>query len=253
MRKLIIANWKENPVTEQEATALFRGIAKAKRGDNVDVVICPPTLYLVGMAKLFQKLSNKKNLALGAQDIFWEETGAFTGQVGPKMIQALGVSYVILGHSERRKWVGETDDMVNKKLLLALEDGLNVVLCVGESLAVQSEGIAAAKKFIKEQLKKDLANLGKVSKKSKGSLIVAYEPIWAIGTGKNADSKYAAAITDFIKKTVASLVSSRKIRVLYGGSVNSKNSKDYVQYKEVDGALVGGASLSVSDFAIIIK
>ena len=243
MQKLLIANWKENPSSEAKAFALFHETAKAagkiKKG-SAEIVVCPPFIYLESIAAAFRKMPShaKKHLSIGAQDVFWEEKGAFTGQVGPKMLKSLGVRYVIIGHSERRKYAKETDVVVNRKIKLALKDKLSVVLCVGESVAVRKKGMRAAEVFIKNQLKKDLAGI-------RGKVIVAYEPIWAIGTGKNDNPEDAAHIARFIKKTADA-------GVLYGGSVNSKNVRNYVQYKEISGALVGGASLRPKEFAKMI-
>jgi triosephosphate isomerase len=248
MLKLLAANWKENPKTKKEALALFKGIAKAKRSAKVQVVVCPPFIYLDEVEKAYKAVKNKKGLALGAQDVFWEEEGAFTGEMGPKMLKAMGASYVIIGHSERRKWIKETDEMINKKVTLSLAGGMNVILCVGESLTVRAKGAAAAKIFVEQQLIKYLKNI-----KKNPHLIIAYEPIWAIGTGRNATPKDARDMAQFIKKTLAKRNHMRASRVLYGGSVNGKNIADYVQYKEIDGALVGGASLKVEEFSILIN
>ncbi len=268
MHKLLVANWKENPKTELRALKLFKEIAAAKRGatndtNAVDVIICPPFIYLEEIARSFRKLSvsggagGTKYLALGAQDVFWEERGAFTGEIGPNMLRSLGVRYVIIGHSERRRDFKETDGMINKKVLLALRDGLKVILCVGEPPAIRKKGIAAAKSFIKNQLKSDLAGLknlrsGGARINAQSSLIIAYEPIWAIGTGKNDNPEDAAAMADFIKKTASVYFAAKEIDVLYGGSVNSKNVLDYVQYKSISGALVGGASLKSAEFGTMI-
>lgn len=249
MRKLLAGNWKENPQTEGGALQLFRGIAAIRRRDG-DVIVCPPFVYLEEIAAIYRRLSPaaKKTLALGAQDVFWEEQGAYTSAVGPKMLRSLGVRYVIIGHSERRHYLKETDAMINKKILLAWRDGVKVILCVGEPLTVRKKGKAAAKQYIKNQLKKDLAGVF-----AKAEIIIAYEPIWAIGSGKSDNPEDAAEIADFIKKTVKITCGIRKSRVLYGGSVNSKNVGDYVQCKEIDGALVGGASLRVEEFKKIIN
>jgi triosephosphate isomerase len=247
MQKLIVANWKENPSSEARALTLFKAVAKIPRKSGVEIVICPPFLFLEEIAEVFRSIRLKKNFAIGAQDVFWKETGAFTGAVGPKMVRSLGAEYVIIGHSERRNYFHETDAMVNRKIKVALQDGLHVILCVGEPLSVRKKGIAAAKKFIKSQLKKDLAQI------KTGKLTVAYEPIWAIGTGKNDSPKDAADIARFIKKELSSRNLSPKVRVLYGGSVNSGDIRDYVQYKEIDGALVGGASLKAAEFKKMIE
>ena len=252
MKKLIAANWKENPETEKEAVALFSATAKAKRG-NVEVAVCPPFIYLESISRSFKKLpsAGKKNFSLGAQDAFWEEKGPYTGEVGPKMLKSLGLQYVIIGHSERRKWMHETDEMVNKKITLAIKDGMSVILCVGEALPVRKKGLAAAQSFVKDQLKKGLMNIKKLKPKA-GRIVVAYEPIWSIGTGRFDEPNDAAGMATFIKKTVQSLHGIKNVPVLYGGSVNSGNVADYVQYREIGGALVGGASLKANEFKKII-
>jgi triosephosphate isomerase len=243
-QKLIAANWKENPESEGNALRLFRAVAAVRNG-RVKVVICPPYIFLEEIARAYKRLRDKTDLAIGAEDVFWEEKGPFTSGVGPKMLSSLGVQYVIVGHSERRKWFKETDVMVNKKVKLAVRDGLAVILCVGESLAIRKKGTRAAEAFVKSQLKKDLQNV------RQGNIIIAYEPIWAIGTGRSAAPKDAAAMARCIKKTTAR--SFKNIKVLYGGSVDGANARDYVQLKEIDGALVGGASLKAGEFKKIIK
>lgn len=248
MKKLIAANWKENPKTEGEALRLFKATAAVKRGTNVEVTVCPPFIYLSEIGKAYKKLSNKKNISIGAQDVFWEEQGAFTGEVGPAMLKGVGAQYVIIGHSERRKWFHETDTEINEKIKLALEDGLKVILCVGEALMVRKKGLAAARAFVNNQLTKDLKAV-----KPKGCrIVVAYEPIWSIGTGRYDEADDAARMAVFIKKTVKKLHGPANVPVLYGGSVNSGNIADYVQYREIDGALVGGASLKAEEFKKII-
>jgi triosephosphate isomerase len=252
-RKIIAANWKENPKTAVEAKRLFVVSARAAaKAPGVDVVVCPPPLFLEEVARVSKK--HLANFALGAQDVFWEEQGPFTGGVGPKMLRALGVKYVIVGHSERRKWFGETDAMINKKVLRARADGLRVILCVGESLVVREKGIVAAKRYLKGQLTYDLK---KAFDDSAKSIIVAYEPLWAIGSGRSDNPQDAEAIAMFIKTTVRAMalrVKKRvRVSVLYGGSVDSKNIRNYVQLKEIDGALVGGASLKADEFGKLMK
>jgi triosephosphate isomerase len=242
MRKLLVANWKENPKSEREAMGLFRAVAKVKLS-GVDVVVCPPVVYLEGVSRLYRGIpvAAKRSLALGVQDLFWEEQGAYTGEIGSGMVVSLGARYVILGHSERRKYAQETDAMINKKIKAVIKSGLNVILCVGESLAIRKKGMVAVERFIKNQLKKDLAGLVSVK-----NVIIAYEPIWAIGTGKNDSPQDALEMARCIKRIV-------RCRFLYGGSVNSKNVYDYVQYKSIDGALVGGASLKAGEFKKMIN
>jgi triosephosphate isomerase len=259
MLKLLAANWKENPASEKEALRLFGVVAGARR-ENVEVAVCPPFIYLEDVAAAYRKLGRaaKKDLFLGAQDAFWEESGPFTGEVGPKMLRQLGVAYAIIGHSERRKHLNETDAMINKKIRLALRDGLAVILCVGEPPAIRRKGNGAVRRHIKNQLTKDLAGVFLKSPRMSGAripridLTIAYEPIWAIGSGRNDSPEDAAAIARFIKDIVHSISPHAQPRVLYGGSVNGSNVRDYVQYKEIDGALVGGASLKGVEFKKMI-
>jgi triosephosphate isomerase len=247
MTKLIAANWKENPSTETEALKLFKTISKAKC-KNADIVICPPFIYLEEISKAFKGMSKKDHLAIGAQDVFYEDEGAFTSEVGPAMIRSLGAKYVILGHSEVRKWNNETDAIINKKIKLALQDGLKIILCVGEPLPIREKGIGATKKFIHQQLTKDLKGV----EIKNGNLFIAYEPIWAIGTGKSDMPKDAQEMASFIKSFLKEKQGIRP-KFLYGGSVNSKNVASYIQLKDVDGALVGGASLKSEEFIKLIN
>ena len=250
MGKLIVANWKEHPKTEAQALALFRSVAKVKRGSGVTVAVCPPFIYLEEVARMFKRMSSRSRarLAIGAQDVFWKEQGAYTGEVGPAMLRSLGVTYVIIGHSERRTFAKETDVMINKKIALAMHDGLKIILCVGEPLSVREKGAAAAKKFVAQQLISDLKGIAPKG----GSLCIAYEPIWAIGTGENAKPEDAREMAIFIKSL---LKKSKHIspQFLYGGSVNGKNAIDYVQLSDIDGTLVGGASLKADEFKKIIN
>ena len=250
MGKLIAANWKEHPKTETEALALFRAVAQAPRAGGVEVLVVPPFLYLEEIAREFKRMPPpaRRGLALGAQDVFWEDQGAYTGEIGPSMLRSLGAKYVIVGHSERRKFEKETDAMINKKIALAVRDGMKVILCVGESLSVREKGAEIAKKFVGQQLAKDLMN---ISLKA-GDLYIAYEPIWAIGTGRSDTPEDAREMAVFIKKL---LKSTKRVspKFLYGGSVNGKNAADYVQLSDVDGALVGGASLKADEFKKIIN
>jgi triosephosphate isomerase (TIM) len=252
MRKLIVANWKENPRSEAAALTLFKAIARVQR-PNADVVVCPPFVYLEEVVRAYKKMSAsaKKNLAIGAQDVFWEERGAFTSEVGPNMLKALGVRHVIIGHSERRKFMHETDAMINAKMRLALKDGLHLIVCVGEPLAVRKRGLAAAQAFVKNQLKRDVAGIKAGNGLKANNLTIAYEPIWAIGTGRNDSPEDARAMASFVKHA-AKGAGAGDVRFLYGGSVHGANAGDYIQYKEIDGALVGGASLQAKEFKKII-
>jgi triosephosphate isomerase len=250
MGKLIAANWKEHPKTEAEALKLFRAVLGSPRARGVEVMVAPPFIYLEEIAREFRHMPARarKQFAVGAQDVFWEEQGAFTSEVGPRMLRSLGVTYVIIGHSERRRFAKETDAMINKKIALAVRDGMKVILCVGESLSVREKGVEVAKRFVGQQLAKDLKNIPLKA----GRLCVAYEPIWAIGTGRSDKPEDAREMAVFIKKLLKK-TKRTSVRFLYGGSVNSKNAADYIQLKEIDGALVGGASLKAEEFEKIIN
>jgi len=232
MKRLIVANWKVNPQTEAEAVKL------AKVSDEKNVVVCPPFPFLEEVGKVLKKAE------LGAQDV----------PVSPLMLKNLGVKYAILGHSDRRIKLGETDEMVNKKVRAALAVGFKVILCVGENLAVRKMGIASAKKFIKTQLQRDLKFPTHYSLPTT-NLIIAYEPVWAISANKNAKSDTPADAAEMIKFIKKSLVISQKlsVKVLYGGSVSSKTISGFLKYKEIDGFLVGGASLRSREFSKIIS
>jgi triosephosphate isomerase len=237
MKPLIVANWKMNPQTMTEAELLFnliqRGIKKSK---NVEVVICPPFLYISNLK------SQKSNLKLGAQDVFWERKGAYTGEVSPMMLKDLGCQYVIIGHSERRKYFGETEEMVNKKIKAALRAKLKPILCIGETKEEKREGKTLG--VLRIQIKKALKNL---TIKELNNLIIAYEPLWAIGRGTPCDPKEAKEVLLFLRKIF------KKLLFLYGGSVNSKNAADYLKKAGFNGLLVGGASLSPREFIEIVR
>jgi triosephosphate isomerase len=225
MKPLVVANWKMNPETLAEAKKLFNSVAKGvKNIKNAEVVICPPFVYIPHIPH-----TNKYNIRLGAQDCFWEEKGAYTGEISPKMLKDLGVRYVILGHSERRKYQNETDSMINRKIKAALKEGLKVILCI--------EMIS--------QIKKDLAG---ISGKELGNLILAFEPVSAIGTGKPYSIEKAKNANFAILRSL-----KRNIPVLYGGSVNSQNAKNYIKEAKFQGLLIGGASLNPREFIKIIK
>lgn len=246
--KIIIANWKMNPVTEEEAVNLVGKIAAgASNIKEIETVITPPFVFLKSV------LEKKGNLKVGAQDVFWENRGAYTGEVSPLQLKNLGVSYVIIGHSERRKWLGETDEVISKKVKATVENGLRAVLCVGEAKEIRNKGIDEAKKFVQEQLKKGLDGINK----SYGtSLVVAYEPVWAISTfsgGKSDNPADAAEIISFIKKVLLSEFGISSPLVLYGGSVSGKNIADFAAHDSIDGFLVGSASLQEEEFLEMIK
>jgi len=274
MSKLLVANWKMNPLTEGGAIKL------AKASDKKGVVVCPPFVFLEAVGKVL------KRAELGAQDVFWDkgaftpleisrskrlspsrqkrESGfltGFTGEVSVKELKTLGVKYVILGHSERRIKMGETDEMVNKKVIAALKAGLKVILCVGEPTRGKMRNERGqtrkfAKQFVKNQLQKDLKSLGPKAYALMPRLIIAYEPVWAISTNKNAKNdtpEDAAEMIKFIKQVLAPKAYVLAPKVLYGGSVSAKTIGGFLKQKEIDGFLVGGASLRPQEFGRIIK
>jgi triosephosphate isomerase (TIM) len=236
-KKLIVANWKLNPKTAKAAVKL------ARLEDFDGVVIAPPMLFVDVVGR------HLKRAVLGVQDIFWEEQGPYTGAVSAAAGRSLGVKYVIVGHSERRRLFCETDAIVNRKVAAALKSGLKVILCVGEMWNVRRKGLTAAKNFVKKQLTDDLKEL-KLSSADHGRIIVAYEPVWAIGTGKNDDPKQTAEVVDFIRKFFVAN-HKLKVEVIYGGSVTPENASGFAG--SVDGALVGGASLRPADFSKVVK
>ncbi len=246
MRKpLIVGNWKMN-TTLQESLTLIEGLLSNSLSIERDFVVCPPYTGL----SLAGKLIKETKIELGAQNMHFEAKGAYTGEISPLMLKELDVKYVIIGHSERRQFFGETDLKVSKKTLAALSNELIPIMCVGESLA-QREG-SFHHKIIKNQLVEGL-RLVDASKAS--DVVVAYEPVWAIGTGRTATSEQANDMLGFIRTVLSDLYSnaiSEKIRILYGGSVNSSNVDDLMSQPEIDGVLVGGASLKPDEFLKIM-
>ena len=250
-KKLIVANWKMAPGTLREAQALFKAYLKADL-KNIDLVVAPPFDFTEKLTEIPYK---KSGIKFGAQDVFWENPrkgkGAYTGEISVKMLKDTDVEYVIVGHSERRRFLNETDQMINKKVLVALKSGLKTVLCVGENSSVRKKGKKVVENYIRSQLEKDLKEIKNLKLKIK-NLVIAYEPIWAIGTGENDTPDDAVEISKFIKSLVVSRLSFVP-KVLYGGSINGKNIKKFLQYKEIDGALVGGASINKKEFGKILK
>lgn len=246
MKPLIVANWKMNPETLKRAKLLFDSIKRGiKNIKNVEIVISPPFICLPLL--LTPKPSIPK---LGAQDCFWEEKGAFTGEISAKMLKNLGCDYVILGHSERRRYFRETDDTINKKIRAALKTRLKPILCIGETFEERKKGKTF--QVLRMQLEKDLKDIFQFKVYSL-KFIVAYEPVWAIGTGNPCGPKEAKEVLLFLRKFVQPLFhSNTRPLILYGGSVNSKNAKDYIDIG-FDGLLVGGASLNSEEFIKIVK
>lgn len=243
MRKPIIAgNWKMN-LTVPEAKAFAEAVKnELPANDKVDSVIGAPTLFLQELVEA----ANGTDLKISAQNCYWENAGAFTGETSPAALADLGVDYVIIGHSERREYFHETDEEINKKAKAIFANGMLPILCCGESLETYEAGKTAA--WIEGQITADLADL---SAEQVSSMVIAYEPIWAIGTGKSADANIADEICGVVRKTVAKLYGQEvadKVRIQYGGSVKPENVVEYMAKENVDGALVGGASLKPDSF-----
>ena len=252
--KLIIANWKAYITDSKKATDLVGAVSKTKIKKSAEVVICPPFIYLsfVVSCSAFAKASADKqsSVKLGVQDVFWEESGAYTGEITTAMLGKFGVKYAIVGHSERRNRLGETDEMINKKLKHVLESGLTAILCVGER---EREDRKAVPEIVAEQVRADLAGVPPPFIKK---LVVAYEPIWAIGTGvaDTPDDALSAAL--YIRKTVADIYGAKiasSLRVLYGGSVNSQNAPSFINQDGLEGLLVGKSSADKKEFLEILK
>ena len=247
MRKPIIAgNWKMNN-TNKEAIELIEAIKENSLNDNVDAVVCVPFTALHDVKNAIKGT----NIKLGAQNMHWEIKGAYTGEISPVMLKDVGVEYCIIGHSERRQYFNETDETVNKKLKSALEHGILPIVCVGETLDEREEN--REKEVVKNQITKGFAG---VSSDYIKNIVIAYEPIWAIGTGKTASSDDANSMCGFIRETIGGLYGLEErnvIRIQYGGSVKPDNIKELMNKSDIDGALVGGASLKSSDFVGLLN
>ena len=247
-RKTIIAgNWKMNKTASE--TKKFAEELKAimPRAKWCDVVVCVPAVNIPTAIKAFKDV----RVSVGAENVFYEKSGAFTGEVSADMLKDLGVKYVIIGHSERRQYFGETDFTVNKKVLAALETGLHPIICVGESLEQRELGVT--KELIDLQVKTALAG---VPAEKMRHVVIAYEPLWAIGTGKTATAEQANEVNEEIRTVIRKLYGARVARsvtILYGGSMNAKNAAELLAQPDVDGGLIGGASLKPEDFNIIIN
>lgn len=246
-KKLVTANWKMYKTPEQTRD-FFRDFLPLVAGhDRDEIAVCPPFVDLT----VAREALNGSKVALGAQDLYWEKEGAFTGEISPTMLQAMGCTHVIIGHSERRQYFGETDDTVNLKLKAALEAGLTPIVCVGEVLEEREAGIT------EDVLRRQCTRaFHKLSGKKAGKLVIAYEPVWAIGTGKTATPQIASEAHALIRGEVAKALGDElaaKIRILYGGSVKPENANALMSEQEIDGALVGGASLDPKSFAAIVK
>lgn len=248
MRKPIIAgNWKMNK-TIADTKALVKELIPLVSDAKAEVVICVPYTNIQAAGELIKKT----NIKLGAENVHWADHGAFTGEISADMLLELNVEYVIIGHSERRQYFGETDETVNKRVLQALKKGLKPIICVGETLEERESN--KVEDVIVRQTTAALAN---VSKDELSKVVIAYEPIWAIGTGKTATSQEANDTIKIVRDTVAKLYSRKaadeKLRIQYGGSMNPKNASELMAMPEIDGGLIGGASLKAVDFSQVVK
>ena len=247
MRKPIIAgNWKMN-MTPSQAKELVTDLIPLVKDAACDVVVCPPYVDIALVAELVKGT----NIQVGAQNIHWAEKGAFTGEISAAMLKEAGAAYAIIGHSERRQYFGETDATVNSRAKAALAAGIVPIICVGESLEQREKGETDA--VVSGQVKADLAD---IPGEAVAGLVIAYEPIWAIGTGKTATDEQANETIGLIRETIASLYGQAvadQVRIQYGGSMNPKNVKGLMAQAQIDGGLIGGASLKAADFAQVVN
>ncbi|MEE3379039.1 MAG: triose-phosphate isomerase [Lachnospiraceae bacterium] len=244
-KKIIAGNWKMNK-TPSEAKALVELLAPLVKNDDVDVVYCVPAIDIVPVVEAVKG----SNVAVGAENMYVEESGAYTGEIAPAMLVDAGVKYVIIGHSERREYFKEDDAFLNKKVLKALEHGLTPILCCGETLEQRESGVTLD--WIRLQIKSDMQG---VTAEQAASMVIAYEPIWAIGTGKTATADQAEEVCKAIRECIAEIYdtdTAEKIRIQYGGSMNAGNCKELLAKPDIDGGLIGGASLK-ADFGEIVN
>ena len=244
-RPMIAGNWKMNK-TPAETVALIQELKKIRPRSNVEIVVCPMTVSLFAASAQLKD----SEIRLGAQNVHFEDKGAFTGEANCASLKELGVEYVILGHSERRQYFGETDETVNKKVLKVLANGLKPIVCVGESLAQKQTGIT--NEVVCLQTKAALAG---VSNAQVTDVVIAYEPIWAIGTGMTATASDANRTIAAIRRAVREVFgdAAEQVRILYGGSMNDKNANELMSQPEIDGGLIGGASLVAEKFEKVVN
>ncbi len=245
-RKIVAGNWKMN-MLPNEAMSFINELEPYAKIAKCEIILCVP------YTDLFYSLltAQNTNIKIGAQNMHWEESGAYTGEIAPNMLKCINVEYVIIGHSERRQYFAETDETVNKKIKSALKHELNPILCVGETMKQRELGLE--EEVIKQQVNGALEG---ITKEQAEKIVIAYEPIWAIGTGKVATKDDANNMIKLIRKEIELLYNkevANNVSILYGGSVNKNNSKELFETSDIDGALVGGASLKVDEFNEIIK
>ena len=246
-KKLIAGNWKMNKTSADASTLVQEIVAEVGRVTDVDILVCPPFTSLESAGKLLEG----SNVKLGAQNMHHEASGAYTGEISASMLRSTFATYVILGHSERRTYFAENDKFINQKVLAALKNQLKPVLCVGETLAERESG--ATLKVVQTQLEGALEG---VSKEQATSVVVAYEPVWAIGTGKVATTEQAQEVHAFIRSLLVKLFGdaiAQKVRILYGGSMKPSNAPELLAQKDIDGGLIGGASLELRSFVELVK
>jgi triosephosphate isomerase len=246
-KKLIAGNWKMNKTSADAVTLVQEIVAEVGRQTDVDIVVCPPFTALEGVGKILDGSTVK----LGAQNMHPEASGAYTGEISAGMLRAIFTTYVILGHSERRTYFHEADAFINQKVLVALKNQLKPILCVGETLAEREAG--STLKVVQTQVE---ACLEGVSKDLATSVVIAYEPVWAIGTGKVATTAQAQEVHAFIRSLLIKLfgdAAAQKVRILYGGSMKPANAPELLAQKDIDGGLIGGASLETRSFVDLVK
>ena len=247
-KKIIAANWKMNMTQGESAQFMESFLRDVGEINDVEVVIIPP---FTAIPKVSEALGRAHNIKLGAQNMYWEKSGAFTGEISAPLLRDLFVHYVVLGHSERRTLFGETDEMVNRKVHAAHEGKLRPIVCVGETLDQRDKG--DVEKILSTQLRGSLAGL---RPKQLQESVIAYEPVWAIGTGRNATPQQAQEAHAFIRRTLSEMAddgTAERVRIQYGGSVKPENARELMSQEDIDGALVGGASLDPRRFAQIVK
>ena len=244
-RKIVAGNWKMNK-TPSEAVALVNELKPLVANDEVDVVFCVPAIDIIPVAEAVKGT----NIQVGAENMYFEESGAYTGEISPAMLVDAGVKYVVLGHSERREYFAETDETVNKKVLKAFEHGITPIICCGETLTQREQGITID--WIRQQIKIAFLN---VTAAQAATAVIAYEPIWAIGTGKVATTEQAQEVCKAIRDCIAEVYdtdTAEAVRIQYGGSMNAGNAAELLAKPDIDGGLVGGASLK-ADFGKIVN
>jgi triosephosphate isomerase (TIM) len=247
-KKIVAANWKMNMLQAEAAAFVETFLRELGDSSDVEVVLIPP---FTALSKVSEALGGSEHVKLGAQNMYWEKSGAFTGEISAAMLRDLFVRYVVLGHSERRQLLGETDEIVNRKVRAAHEASLRPIVCIGETLEQRDRG--EVEQVLGMQLRGSLANL---TAKELNDTVVAYEPVWAIGTGRTATAEQAQEAHSFIRRTLADIAdesTAARVRIQYGGSVKPDNARTLMSQPDIDGALVGGASLDPRSFAQIVQ